>query len=116
MSLPKADLTFSEIRNPSILWCKTGHEVPPGTRMFAASGTTLPRAGWGDYCQYCVALVHKFKAEQCKAKNPPQEEEPEHLSLGQLKHRLKALGFKGIAEEEELEEIPEWEKFIKNCR
>jgi hypothetical protein len=87
--------------------------------MYAASGVTLPKAGWGDYCQYCVALVHKFKAEQQKAKDEAErvEEEPEQLNLEQLKHRLRGFGFVGgIAEKEESEEIPEWEKFITNCR
>jgi len=113
----KADLTIDEILNPSVLWCKSGHDVPSGCRMYKVSGNTLPKSSWGDYCQDCITIVNQIVAARKKA-NVSQSvpDEPEVLSFSQLRRKMIMLGFTGGIAETESQEKPEWERFIEECK
>lgn len=116
-NLIDADLEFSEVVNPAVRWCKSGHPIPENIRVYSVKGPRLPRSSWGDYCDICVTAAQKIGFERKKAEKAKNQlpEEPEPVDPRLLKIQLRRAGFTGgIAEEEEGPKKEPWEEFLEN--
>lgn len=115
--LPEADLEFSEVVNPAVRWCKSGHPIPEHLKVYTVSGPGLPKSSWGEYCEICVTAAQRRAFErkkQEKARNR-QAEEPEPVNPRLLKLQLRRAGFTGgIAEDEGPSKEP-WEEFLETA-
>ena len=83
----KASLTISEVvadnadgtKNSSFPHdgrCKSGHEVPPGTRFFVVSGVALSKARWGIYCEPCLIVANKLVRDRQAARADGSPDSP----------------------------------------
>lgn len=110
---PRADLTFDEVLNPAVRWCKCGHDIPENVKVYSVRGTSLPRNCWGDYCELCLAGAQKLAAAAKRPKVLPEEATPTDPKL--LRTQLRRAGFVGgMAEVEEAPIKESWEEFLEN--
>lgn len=116
-NLLDADLEFSEVVNPAVRWCKSGHPIPENLRVYTVKGPKLARSSWGDYCELCVTTAQKIGFERKKLEKAKSllAEEPEPVDPRLLKIQLRRAGFTGgIAEEEDEKPKKEsWEEFLE---